>query len=122
MGVMDNIKKIFDYQKDISMERRMNREVVVQSIVETTFYEKYSSFVYGLRDRLTTLLVDQNYKEVIFKPNTPDHAKYFERAMEDPQFTAMYKIKRTLGGEYTFEQKTMDDIELDFDIEKVNSN
>lgn len=105
MAILENIKKISDYIKQKNFESKMSREVVKQTIVETNFYEKYSSFVAGLNQKLDYLLTTEEHSEVVFRPVTPEHSKYFERAMQDTQFTALYDIKRTLGGEYSFKQK-----------------
>jgi|SRR5699024_106557 len=107
MGIKDNFKKIVDYQKSRNIETKMNREVIKQSIVETEFYEEYSSFVVGLKKKLSDLLVRDNNTEVIFRPVTPDKAKYFERAMDDKEFYTVYEIRRTKGGEYAFKQKSI---------------
>lgn len=109
MGIMGNFKKIAEYQRHKNLEAKFHRDVVKQSIVETTFYEKYSSFVAGLRTKLSDLLLEEGYSEVVFRPNVQENAKYFERAMEDSQFNSVYNIKRTSGGEYVFRQKTIQD-------------
>lgn len=119
MGIFDNISKIREYQKHKSIEGRFQRDLIKQSIVETTFYEKYSSFVVGLRDKLSYLLLEEGYTEVVLRPNRPENAKYFERVMEDSQFTAVYNISRTSGGEYTFRQKTIDDAARELGIEGI---
>jgi|SRR5690625_1331556 len=109
MAIMENIKKIGEYWNKKNFENKMSRQVVKQTIVETNFYEKYSSFVSGLKTKLDAFLVVEGNSEVVFRPITPEHSKYFERVMQDTQFTALYNIKRTLGGEYSFKQKTFTD-------------
>ena len=117
MGVFDNFKKVIDYQRHKNLEARFQRDVVKQSIMETTFYEKYSSFTVGLRDKLSSLLIEEGYSEVVFRPTYPENAKYFERAMEDSQFASIYNIKRTSGGEYVFRQKTIQDKARELGVE-----
>lgn len=107
MGIKDNFKKIVNFQKSKNLETKMNREVIKQSMVETEFYEEYSSFVVGLKRKLSELLVKDNNKEVVFRPEGTDNAKYFERAMEDKEFYTVYEIRRTKGGEYAFRQKSI---------------
>ena|SRR5699024_3326846 len=109
MGIKDNFRKIREYQKYRSMESKMNRDVAKQSRYETDFYSEYSSFVTGLKSKLQDLLNKENHSEVVFKPVDPDKAKYFERVMLDEEFTTVYIIKRTVGGEYSFQKKLLDD-------------
>src|SRR5699024_8089832 len=109
MGIRDNFRKIREFQKKKNLEVKMNREVVRQSIVETNFYKEYSSFVVGLRGKLNDLLVKEENTEVVFRPVGTDNAKYFERAMIDKEFTTIYHIRRTAGGEYAFKQKSLTD-------------
>lgn len=114
MGIRENFNKIVDFQRKKNLEVKLNREVVNQSIVETNFYKEYSSFVVGLRRKLSDLLVIEENTEVVFRPVGMDNAKYFERVMMDKEFTSVYHIRRTAGGEYAFKQKTLSD-----SIEKV---
>lgn len=109
MGIRDNLKKIKEYHEHKNLEAKFQREVIQQSIIETNFYEKYSSFVTGLKDKLNTLLLVEGYSEVTLRPTVPENAKYFERVFEDSQFISVYNIKRTSGGEYTFRQKTIEE-------------
>jgi|SRR5699024_11154019 len=109
MGIKDNFAKIIDYQRKKNIETKMNREVIKQSIEETRFYKEYSSFVVGLRSKLNNLLVRDGNLEVVFRPNKHEDVKYFERAMEDNEFNIAYNIRRTVGGEYVFRQKTIKD-------------
>lgn len=111
MGIMDNIRKIAKYQKKRNIEAKLNRQLIKQTVTETTFYEEYSSFAHGLKDKLNFLFVEKGMSEVVLAPNTPNHAKYFERAMEDTQFSSNYNIKRTLGGEYKFRERDFSEIE-----------
>lgn len=114
MGIRDNFNKISEYWKTKNFESKMAGRVVKQTIVETNFYEKYSSFVAGLSQKLDDLLVTDGNSEIVFRPNNPELSKYFERAMQDHQFSALYDIKRTKGGEYSFKQKTlMDKVDLE---------
>lgn len=107
---MDNFRKIRDYQKKQNVVSDMNKDVIKQSMVETEFYEEYSSFVVGLRNKLKNLLVQEGNSEVILKPVKQDKAKYFERAMEDSEFNTVYHMRRTKGGEYSFRQISLSEV------------
>lgn len=119
MGIMRNIRNIIDFQKHKNMEVKFQRDLIKRSMVETTFYEKYSSFVVGLRDKLRYLLLEEGYTEVTLRPTEIDNAKYFERVMEDRQFTSVYNVKRTSGGEYVFRQKSFEDKAEELGYEEV---
>lgn len=110
MGVKENFKKILEFQKHKNVEQNMNKDVIKQSMVETEFYEEYSSFVVGLRNKLNHLLVKEGNTEVVFRPVKQDKAKFFERAMLDREFNTGYQIRKTKGGEYSFRQISLSDV------------
>lgn len=106
-GIADNFKKIKEFGKYKNRERELEREVVQASIEDSNFYDNYSSFIDGLQKKLDYILDDQGYQVVFFKPNGVSNAKYFRAIMDDDQFTTNYNIDKTVGGEFSFELKTL---------------
>lgn len=108
MGLIDNIRRILDGQRYKNRERVLEREVAQATIDDSTFYREYGSFTTGLEELLDAVLIQENQKEIIIKPNFPQNAKYFRAVMEDDYFTSMYHIEKTSGGEFRFILKTID--------------
>lgn len=108
-GILANIKKIRDYGKYMNREREIENEVIKATFEDSDFYENYSSFIDGLQKKLDYLLDEEGYQSVTFKPNGTWNAKYFRAIMDDEQFSTNYKIGKTVGGEFTFELRTMND-------------
>lgn len=110
-GVIDNIKKIIEYSKHKNREREIEGEVIKATVEDSRFYENYSSFLDGLQRKLDYLLDEEGHKSVTFKPNGVDNAKYFRAVMDDEQFSTNYKIEKTVGGEFSFSLRTIEDFE-----------
>lgn len=108
-GILSNFKKIKDYGKYKNRERILENEVIKATSDDSTFYDEYSSFIEGLQIKLDYILDEEGYKEVTFNPNGTKNAKYFRAVIDDEQFKTNYKINLTIGGEFTFELRTIED-------------
>lgn len=109
MSIREDFRRLISYYQKKNKEANVERNVVNNSIVENEFYADYSSFTAGLQERLDSLLGEEIYKEVVYAPSKPEYAKYFVAVMEDPQFEPYYHMAKTVGGEFSFRLKDLDE-------------
>lgn len=108
-GIIANFKKMRDFGRYKNRERDLENEIIRASVEDSKFYENYSSFIHGLEQKLEYLLDDEGFKEVVFKPKGTENAKYFRAIMDDEHFSTNYRITKTVGGEFSFELRTLDE-------------
>ncbi|PGT90056.1 hypothetical protein [Bacillus thuringiensis] len=118
MSIRKDFGRLIDFYRKKNKEANVERSVVKNSIVENEFYSEYSSFTAGLQEMLDKHLGDGKYKEVVYEPSKPEHAKYFVAVMDDPQFSPYYHMSKTVGGEFIFRLKDFEEM-FDGDDEEV---